>query len=308
MTASRLIFLVVLSSVMIARAGSPQGTDNNPTETASYASPSEHVIEQVSWPYSEQEHWVKEPVFGGNLHLVEAGRQNRQTVVLIHGLGYRGILDWEAVIPDLDDTYHVLAVDLPGFGGSDNHQVQFAPQKYSQLINWVVSEFAHGPVVVVGHSMGGAVSLRFAHNYPEQVSRLIMVDAAGILQRTVFIKYLAKVPITYEWLPPYQKSIPGLENLIRKMAGKADGWTGSMLVLMDRMPDIPQLMMSSGLAKRYLYRDNSTLNAALGLVYENFSNAVHEVEAPTHIICGDDDTVAPIRTGKDLANVMPKAQ
>ena len=264
--------------------------------------------EQLLWPYPEQERWVEEPVFDGKLHLVEAGQRNQQTIVLIHGLGYRGIHDWVQVIPELTDNYHVIAIDLPGFGGSDKHQVQYAPQKYSQLVNWVVSQFAHGPVVVIGHSMGGAVSLRYAHNYPEQVSRLIMVDVAGILQRTVFIKYLAKVPVTYEWLAPYQKSFPGLDKLIRKMAGKADGWTQSLLVMMDRMPDIPQLMMSSSLARQFLYKDRSTLNAALGLVYEDFSDAAHEVDVPTHIVWGENDDVAPIRTGTVLANVMSNAE
>jgi hypothetical protein len=92
------------------------------------------------------------------------------------------------------------------------------------------------------------------------------------------------------------------------MANKADGWTQSLLVTMDRMPDIPQLMMSSGLAQQYLYKDRSTMNAALGLVNENFSAAVREVNVPTHIIWGDDDTVAPIRTGKVLAGLLPNAQ
>ncbi|RLA50749.1 MAG: hypothetical protein DRQ98_12425, partial [Gammaproteobacteria bacterium] len=156
--------------------------------------------EQVHWANLGQELWVEDPIFNGKLHLVEAGQQNSQTILLIHGLGYRGMLDWEQVFPELSDTYHVLAIDLPGFGSSDKQQVQYAPQKYARLINWVVSQYAHDSVIVIGHSLGGAVSLRFAHDYPEQVSRLIMVDTAGVLQRTVFIKYLAKVPVTYEWL------------------------------------------------------------------------------------------------------------
>jgi len=156
--------------------------------------------------------------------------------------------------------------------------------------------------------MGGAVSLRYAQTNPEQVSRLIMVDTAGILQRTVFIKHMAKIPVSYQWAEAYQSSIPGLNRLIRKIANKADSWTRSLLVIMDRMPDIPQLMMSSGLAQQYLYKDRSSMNAALGLVYEDFSSAAREVETPTHIIWGEHDNVAPIRTGEVLANLMPNAQ
>jgi hypothetical protein len=77
---------------------------------------------------------------------------------------------------------------------------------------------------------------------------------------------------------------------------------------MDRMPDIPQLMMSSGLAQKYLYRDRSSMNAALGLVYEDFSGVVREIATPTHIIWGEHDGVAPLRTGTVLAGLMPNAE
>ena len=264
--------------------------------------------EQTHWLSPEQERWVDEPVFNGKLHLVEAGGSNQQTVILIHGLGYLGLLDWAKVFPALTDKYHVIAIDLPGFGGSDRQQMQYAPQKYAELVSWVVGRFAHGGVIVIGHSMGGAVSLRYACDYPEQVSRLIMVDAAGILQRTVFIRHMAKIPTRYEWLEPYQNRIPGLRGFVKKLAGKTDNLTRSLLVTMDRLPDIPQLMMSNGLARKYLYKDHATLNAALGLVYEDFSRAAREVAVPTHIIWGDHDSVAPIRTGVVLAGLLPNAE
>ncbi len=299
-------WVFLLSLLLVACAGNPQPSAVVTTETNSSSGYQEE--QPAGWFSPEQEVWVEEPVFNGSLHLVEAGRKNLQTIVLIHGLGERGILDWALVFPKLAEKYHVVAIDLPGFGSSDKQQVQYAPQKYAQLVNWVVSQYAHGPVTVIGHSMGGAVSLRYAHNYPEQVSRLIMVDAAGILQRTVFIKHIAKVPGTYEWSAPYQAAIPALDRLIKRIAHKADGWTQSLLVTMDRMPDVPHLMMTNGLAQKYLYKDRSSMNAALGLVYEDFSTAAREVEIPTHIIWGELDSVAPIRTGKVLANVMPDAE
>ena len=305
---SRPTFLILpLFAILFTCASNQKASPIVPTERYTNAD-SVSQTEQEYWPYPEQEKWVEEPVFKGKLHLVEAGRTNQQTLILVHGLGYRGLLDWLEVFPELSDRYHVIAIDLPGFGGSDKHQVQYAPQKYAELISWVVGQFAHDSVIVIGHSLGGAVSLRYAHSYPEQASRLIMVDAAGILQRTVFVKHMAKIPVAYEWLDPYQNRIPGLKGLIKKMAGKTDNLTRSLLVTMDRLPDIPQLMMSNGLAKKYLYRDYATMNAALGLVYEDFSLAAREVSIPTHIIWGDQDNVAPMRTGTVLAGLLPNAE
>ena len=296
----------LLSLLLITCAANPQSS----TVAAKDVNSSRGSLEEhpSGWSFPEQESWVEEPVFNGSLHLVEAGLDNPNTIILIHGLGERGIIDWAQVFPRLTDEYHVVAIDLPGFGSSDKQQIQYAPQKYAQLVNWVVSQYAHGHVTVIGHSMGGAVSLRYAHNYPEQVSRLIMIDAAGILQRTVFIKHIAKVPDTYEWSTPYQAAIPALDRLIKRIARKADGWTQSLLITMDRLPDVPHLMMTNGLAQKYLYRNRSSMNAALGLVYEDFSTAAREVDIPTHIIWGELDRVAPIRTGIVLANVMPDAE
>ena len=50
------------------------------------------------------------------------------------------------------------------------------------------------------------------------------------------------------------------------------------------------------------------MNAALGLVYEDFSAAAREVDVPTHIIWGEHDDVAPIRTGIVLADLLPNAE
>jgi len=265
-------------------------------------------VESLRWPYPEQESWINEPVFNGRLHLVEGGRHNAQTIILVHGLGERGLLDWLSIFPRLTENYHVVAMDLPGFGHSDRQQVQYTPSAYARLVDWIIKEYAHGKAIVIGHSLGGAVSLRYAHDYPQDLNRLILIDAAGILQRTVFVRFLVKTPVSYSWLEPYQKSIPQLNKWIKQIARKTDGWTRSLLVKADQMPDLAEIMMSSETARHYLYKEDGNMNAALGLVYEDFSGAVREVKVPTHIIWGEHDSVAPVRTGVLLANLLPDAQ
>ncbi|MFO1252367.1 MAG: alpha/beta fold hydrolase [Inhella sp.] len=64
---------------------------------------------------------------------------------------------------------------------------------------------APGPVV--GHSMGGAVALRYAATHPEQVTQLVLVDAAGILERSSFLKTFrpscaSSTARRARWVPP----------------------------------------------------------------------------------------------------------
>ena len=74
-------------------------------------------------------------------------------------------------------------LDLPGFGRSGRANAKYAPERYAAVLSRVIAAYGPGPVDVVGHSMGGAISLYHAAAYPEQVRRLIVVDAAGILHR-----------------------------------------------------------------------------------------------------------------------------
>ena len=305
----RTFWLAFLSALLISCTSHQEVSPVSSLDrTVKANSDSELGDDSLQWPFPEQENWVNEPVFNGKLHLIEAGQHNPQTIILVHGLGERGLLDWLTVFPRLAESYHVIAMDLPGFGHSDRQQVQYTPMAYARLVDWIATEYAHDKVIVIGHSLGGAVSLRYAHDYPQGLSRLILIDAAGILQRTVFVRYLMNTPESYTWLEPYQKTIPGLNKWIRQIAKKTDGWTRSLLVTADQLPDLADLMMSSETARQYLYRDRTNMNAALGLVYEDFSEAAREVEVPTHIIWGEHDSVAPLRTGVLLANLLPNAQ
>ena len=54
----------------------------------------------------------------GQLRVIERNPQAKQTVLLVHGYGASSA-SWLPVIPTLAERYHVLAIDLPGFGRSD---------------------------------------------------------------------------------------------------------------------------------------------------------------------------------------------
>ena len=266
----------------------------------------------VILPQDLPQHWrrttLKEPFYNGNISVVQAGDSAAPALFLIHGLGVNGMLDWLPVISTFESQYHIISIDLPGFGQSDKTVEQLSPARYAELINWVVQQFSDQPVIVAGHSMGGAISLRFAADYPQRVSKLIMLDTAGILQRTIFVRHLAQLPESYQWM----EQLGPAKSLFAAALGKfnrfADRVTATVLTGLDHLPDPAQLLLSQPLAQRYLYRDRTNLNAALGLIYEDFSDALASVRVPTHIIWGQQDSVTPLRTGQLLASRMKNAQ
>jgi pimeloyl-ACP methyl ester carboxylesterase len=116
---------------------------------------------------------------GLRLHYVAWGDPAAPPVLLIHG-GRDHARNWDAVAARLHDRYRLYAVDLRGHGDSD-----WAPGSQYSLPEFVadVAAFAdqlgRDPLPVVGHSLGGAVSLQYAGVFPERVARVCAIEGLG---------------------------------------------------------------------------------------------------------------------------------
>jgi pimeloyl-ACP methyl ester carboxylesterase len=239
-----------------------------------------------------------EPVFGGEMLVVEAGRHNAKTLVLVHGLGQNGFTDWISVMPQLARRYHVITFDFPGFGYSGSPSGKYSPRNYALVLSGVLSRHAKDRAIVVGHSLGGAVALRFARDFPGQLAKLVLVDAAGILHRTAFVKHSARLPLEVEQVPGFLKeTVARLKDFGSAAVERIAGW-----------PDPTRLLAASDLVWAGVLANRTNANAALALVEEDFSAVIPAVQTPTWILWGDADPIAPLRTGQLLSYRLPQAQ
>src|SRR3979490_1691379 len=78
-------------------------------------------------------HRIDEPVFGGQMVVYEAGRGNAREILLVHGIGPEAARDFRDHIPWLKKSFHVVAVDPPGFGASDRANVLYSPRNSPPL-------------------------------------------------------------------------------------------------------------------------------------------------------------------------------
>jgi pimeloyl-ACP methyl ester carboxylesterase len=98
------------------------------------------------------------------------------TYVLIHG-SWHGAWCWRKVTPLLESAGHrVVAPDLPGHGDDRTPFAQVTLDSYAQRIGDVVADQS-GPVILVGHSMGGGAITQAAHRCPEGLSMLVYLAA-----------------------------------------------------------------------------------------------------------------------------------
>jgi pimeloyl-ACP methyl ester carboxylesterase len=131
-----------------------------------------NAIDALGLPKSR---WVD---IGGPVHYREwEGPAEGPTFVCVHGLG-GSLLNWVPVAPGLAERGRVLALDLAGFGFSP-----LAGRRAGVGANWkLVHEFLHEldlpPVVMVGNSMGGMLTVIQSAHAPETLAGMILVDAA----------------------------------------------------------------------------------------------------------------------------------
>lgn len=105
-------------------------------------------------------------------------------IVLVHGLGGASS-NWSELAPLLATRHRVLAVDLPGHGGSEPLAAAHELDTFADAVAACIEREDVAPAVVIGHSLGGAVALRLAARRPELVSALVLAAPAGISSSTL---------------------------------------------------------------------------------------------------------------------------
>lgn len=114
---------------------------------------------------------------GIELHLLRWSEEG-VPVILVHGFGNEAHI-WDDFAPAIADTYQVLAMDLRGHGDSAwDKEGRYDYPDHQADLEAVVSGFGFERVVLVGHSLGGRVCIRYAAAHPDIVAGLVIVDSA----------------------------------------------------------------------------------------------------------------------------------
>lgn len=112
----------------------------------------------------------------GKLSYTDKGKG--KAILLLHGfLGCKEL--WSEHAKELSKTYRVISVDLPGHGNSDSLRYIHSMELFAEAIKTLVSYLKLKRIVLVGHSLGGYVSLAFAEKFPDAVRGLIMMNSTA---------------------------------------------------------------------------------------------------------------------------------
>ena len=113
------------------------------------------------------------------LHYVDWGNPGKPTLLLVHG-NRDHARSWDWVARALRHDWHVVAPDLRGHG--DSAWVQGGPYAIADnvldLAN-LIDALGPGPITLVGHSLGGSVTVMYAGVHPERVTKLVSIEGLG---------------------------------------------------------------------------------------------------------------------------------
>jgi len=112
---------------------------------------------------------------------VQGGIRTKETLVLVHGVGMQSVV-WEPQVDYFSQSMRVIAVDMPGHGGSSRLPVESELAEYIDWLFVAISALEVGPVNLVGHSMGALIAGGFAICHPNLTRRVAVLN--GVYNRT----------------------------------------------------------------------------------------------------------------------------
>jgi pimeloyl-ACP methyl ester carboxylesterase len=173
----------------------------------------EHVVGPTSHYYYSQR--LK-------LHYVDWGNTDKPPMLLIHG-GRDHARNWDWVAQRLRDSYHIIAPDLRGHGDSEwARGSQYALIDYVLDIAQLLEQLRWFPIVIIGHSLGGAIACQYSGIYPERVQRLVAIEGLG--PAPGLLRYGPAYQRMQEWIAQMQTfagrhphHYPSLEAAVQRM-------------------------------------------------------------------------------------------
>ena len=241
-------------------------------------------------------------VNGQQIHAILEGAPNRQVALLIHGWSS----SWYALsplMPLLAQRFSVISVDLPGYGKSPRLPERTTIAAYADLLAALIQEVSTGPVVLVGHSMGGMISAVLATRYPALVERMVLLcpTISGRLSNFINL-FISPITLMERFglgsllVSAFENAIVGLTDRLMRPASFAER-TGITAEEYKRLrADARRPGQGRVRAECYVAMRQSNLTGKLG-----------NIETPTLIVWGAEDNTVPLRDAGVVADEWPEA-
>ncbi len=241
-------------------------------------------------------------VNGQEIHAVEAGKPNRQVALLVHGWSS----SWYAMSPlmgPLSQRFRCVAVDLPGYGQSPPFPQRTTIPDYAEFLTDLAEQISDSPVVLVGHSMGGMISLTIALIHPAIVERMVLISPtiSGRLSTRINVS-IAPITLLERFglgsliVSSVERTTVGITDHLMRPISFAER-TGI------NEDDYRQLRADA----RRPGQGRVRAECYFAMRENNLTGKIGGIETPTLILWGAEDNTVPLRDAGIVADEWPAA-
>lgn len=233
----------------------------------------------------------------GNHTIAYADCGQGEAVVLVHGITTYSFI-WRRIIPLLSEQYRVLAVDLPGCGGSSKHiDEPYSITNHAQTLKNFLDTNGLDSIHLVGHDVGGGVCQIFAVDYPEMCKTVTLINSVAydfwpvqpiIAMRTPIIRQLAMATLDKG----------ALRLIVKRGLYHKENLTNELLEL------FWEPMKTQQGRKAFLHFAASLDNTHLLEIEER----LHQTALPFMIVRGDADPYLSAAISAKLSDNIPSAK
>jgi pimeloyl-ACP methyl ester carboxylesterase len=240
------------------------------------------------------------------LHHTHAG-EGDPPVLLVHGLGSAGYMEWRYTLPALARHRRVYAPDLPGFGRSEKGRLGYGVPLFVRSVESYARAVGLDRVDLVGASLGGRVAIELAIRRPRWVRRLVLVNSLGVVRPKVQVFHpLVALPGVGEGvirlvgeglrrLPPSQT-----RYLARRYGGVSEATLSDQAIA-----DMREVHATPGYGAAYAQTVRSLARPELLLGTDELLDRLARTGVPVQLIWGALDTLFPLRWARQASRRLP---
>jgi 4,5:9,10-diseco-3-hydroxy-5,9,17-trioxoandrosta-1(10),2-diene-4-oate hydrolase len=224
---------------------------------------------------------------------------NTPPIIFLHGLGGY-VENWEDNFLELSKIRQVYALDLVGFGLSDKPEVEYSLQYLTEFVREFMISSGIEKATMIGESMGGAIALQLALQFPENVEKIVLAASSGLGKEISINLRMVTLPILGEILsrPSREGTAQFLEQIFHHKDIIQDEWI-EIDYQMSSVPGVQRSLLSA-------LRSMCNIWGSRRKVYLPILENLHELEVPVLIIWGAQDQIIPVshahRAKKRLSN------
>jgi pimeloyl-ACP methyl ester carboxylesterase len=223
-------------------------------------------------------------------------------VILIHGFG-GAMWNWEYQHAVLAHRHRVIILDLLGSGLSDKPEEEYSPHHLVEFFREFMDSINLPQATLVGNSMGAGLAMAMALDYPERVTRLVLISG------------FPEQPEQSVASPHYQRFLQHRPPLwLAKMGNWMAGRKATETILQEIVYD-PDLITPTVIERSFRNRQRGDFLAPLYSLMDNIQNwpeqygkRLHEISHQVLLLWGEHDQVFPLNVGEQVKRQLPHVE